>query len=756
MAITTVLKPDAHARRRGWGFLKRRVLYPAPEPMTHTRSFWVALAIVGVLALAFSIFFISYLVGRHDAYLSHAEDLGIMDQAIWSTLHGQLFHQTICNTIGDTNCVSLAGISRFAIHFEPILFVMSLLYVVFPSPKTLIVVQTLVVAAGAFPAFWLARLRLRNEWAAVVIAVLYLLYPAQQQATIYDFHAVTFTAALLMFVLYFLYTRRTVWMLVFALLAMACKEEIPGIVALCGVWCIIFQQRWRAGGALIVMALAWLGLAVFIIHHASPTGSPLLASRYTGLGASPVDIVRNILLHPKAVLEQHVLDHAHAFYLRTLFNPVGYIALLAPWIWLLALPTLVLNLFSSNVQMYTGLFQYSAEIVPILIFSTIEAIVLILYAVRLVTMRLTKRTGVASIGGVESTGMRTFVGGRGGNWKPSDVVRGGVLVVLLVGILFSMYHADETRGSLPFTQGFSWPMTSAHTQLAQTFEQQIPADASVSAQSALVPHISHRKDIYLFPYGDSSAQYIFLDVTSDKYPFYTSLDYIRAVKKVLLSGHYGIVDAKDGYLLLKQGLPKPPLSAYSAVKSGKYTDPALVLPSLPTPFCSFVNASSAIQNPVDVAFSTKVGGASGLQLAGYAVNAPSVVSISAGYVSVSTYWKVQQPITEALQLVMMIVDRAGKEHFISSDVPALYWCQTNQWRAGTVIGLTSGVFGLSSMHLAPGPVRIAVALVPLKQPAAKLMSVKARVPVRVLQGMGKVATTAKTNALELSPLTLTP
>src|SRR5206468_1938973 len=99
------------------------------------------------------------------------------------------------NIVSDTNCYSLQGITRFAIHFEPTLIPISLLYYIFPTPKTLLVLQTLVVTSGAFPAFWLARLRLRNEWAGVALALLYLLYPAQQIALIFDFHAVTLTSA---------------------------------------------------------------------------------------------------------------------------------------------------------------------------------------------------------------------------------------------------------------------------------------------------------------------------------------------------------------------------------------------------------------------------------------------------------------------------------------------------------------------------------------------------------------------------------
>ena len=304
-----------------WG--SRLYLYPPPRSMPRTRAFWLALGLVAFFSALFSVYFILYLTTRHAAYQTNAEDLGIMDQAVWSILHGLVPHQTICNTLHDTNCYSYNGISRFAIHFEPILFPVSLLYLLWPDPRTLLVLQTLVVASGAFPAFWLARLRLRNEFAGVAIAVLYLLYPAQQEATIYDFHAVTFTAALLLFVLYFMYARRTVLLFLFAILAMACKEEIPVLVALFGLWSIVFQRRWRSGLGLIALGAAWVGAALLFMHLFSPTGHSLLTSRYSYLGSNPLKIVLNVVAHPVSMLKQHVLDHAHLFYIRTLLTPAG-------------------------------------------------------------------------------------------------------------------------------------------------------------------------------------------------------------------------------------------------------------------------------------------------------------------------------------------------------------------------------------------------------------------------------------------------
>src|ERR1700738_311242 len=250
----------------------RLYLYPAPEDMPHTRLFWLAMGLVALAAAIFSAYFIYLHIGRQDAYLTTAEDLGTYNQAIWNILHGSFLHQTVCNIVSDTNCYSLNGISRFAIHFEPILLPISLVYLALPDAKTLLVLQTLVVASGAFPAFWLARLRLRNEFVAVGIAILYLLYPALQQAEVFDFHAVTLTGALLLFTLYFMYTRRTAWLFVFAILSMACKEEIPVVIAMFGLWTILFQQRWRSGLALVVLSTGWIGLGLLVIHIYSPLG----------------------------------------------------------------------------------------------------------------------------------------------------------------------------------------------------------------------------------------------------------------------------------------------------------------------------------------------------------------------------------------------------------------------------------------------------------------------------------------------------
>ncbi|HEX3642209.1 MAG TPA: DUF2079 domain-containing protein, partial [Ktedonobacteraceae bacterium] len=415
----------------------------------------------------------------------------------------------------------------------------------------------------------------------VAVALLYLFYPAQQQAMTYDFHAVTFTASLLLFTFYFLYTRRTVWLFVFAFLSMACKEEIPLVVTMFGVWSLVFQRRRYVGLALILVGLLWFWLAFDVIMpHFSPTGQPLLLSRYSDLGQGPVQAILTIFHNPWTFLEQYVLDKDHLAYLRILFLPAVFLPLLAPWMLILAVPSLLINMTSSSIQMYSGLFQYNAEIVPILIIATIEALVLLLWLTHLIETDwkvIREKTRLVTKGFHQCLLI----------WQRNHFMNSCVLLVPLGLALFSSIRYDDLyHGHLPFSRDFRWPTPSAHMVLAQQFIDKIPPDTSVSAQSQLVPHLSHRSDIYLFPYAVNQAEYIFLDVTSDVYPYYGFNDYLQGVKDTLTSSQYGIIAAQDGYLLLRRGPPLADAVPCPIEEQDQANDPGLILSRLLEKICS--------------------------------------------------------------------------------------------------------------------------------------------------------------------------
>jgi len=95
------------------------------------------------MALAFAILVGYHAIFRHLEFHTDAFDLGNMDQAVWNTLHGHPFRFT--NRGND----DFGPPTRLSIHVEPILLLLSLLYLIHSGPVTLLATQTIALALGA-------------------------------------------------------------------------------------------------------------------------------------------------------------------------------------------------------------------------------------------------------------------------------------------------------------------------------------------------------------------------------------------------------------------------------------------------------------------------------------------------------------------------------------------------------------------------------------------------------------------------------
>jgi uncharacterized membrane protein len=617
-----------------------RYPYPQLGPAPRGPLAIAALVVVALMAAAFATFFIVNVSLLHAAFQTHAEDLGIYDQAMWNATHGTgaFFHQTICDVIGDTNCIG--DVPRTAIHFEPILLLIAPFYALIPSPLTLVVIQALVVATGAFPAHWLASRRLGTPLAGVAFAALYLAFPALQAALGSDFHAVTLSAAFVLFALYFMLARNDLGLWIACVLAMTTKEEMPLIIIMIGLSVWLLQRRTRLGLSLIGVAAAYLGLALLVMHLSSPIGHSPTASRYAYLGGSATKAAIFILTHPVQVIRQHLLAPDRIEYLRKLLAPTGYLALLSPLTLLIAAPELAINMLSTDPTMYSGIYQYNADIVPVLVVAAIESVAMLVAVARWY---------IANVPAALTTGAA-------GRW-----VRAVPSVVLMVGILFApaMGARSARRSDLtPLAAGFHWPAVTAHNRLASSVLSLIPANASVSAQTDLVPHVSERRAIYLFPDHAATADYVLLDVTSNIFPLQnTPTAYYDDVSRLLSDGQHRIVAARDGYLLLARGSAGAPIT------------------TLPTSFYTFAHASAPPANALDVRFG------SALQLVGYDVSPAGTVNLGISGLTIITYWRASGPVPVNI-LPQIVLFPSGGAPQVVTDLPAVQWLAPQRWSTG--------------------------------------------------------------------------
>jgi len=597
------------------------------------------------LVLAFVLTFATLLLRRHAALATNGLDLGNVDQALWNTARGDV--------LAFTNMAPIRN--RLALHVEPILLLFVPFYWIgLGGPELLLVVQAIVVGLGALPLYWLARDVLGGSaengviqrgpgvypLLLLVFPLAYLLLPALEAAVMYDFHAVTLVPTFLLFAFYFAMKRRPWLFGLFALLALACKEDMGLTLAMLGLFVIVAWRRWRWGIAMVIVGLAWFAIAVFLIQpRFSPTGGNIQAQRYAWLGDTPLNMIGTLLRHPGAVLD-HVWRAANLpGYLAGLLLPTAFLSVFAPLVWLPVLPSLVVNLLSDNPFTWRlEDFHYAAPIAPLVL--------------------------IASVYGVGR--LRDWAGRR------SVTALRYVLIAACVLLLIASLVYHYARGFSPLAQPFQpWSITDHHRQAGAVFAQ-VPPDAALFAQSNLNPHVSSRSVLYQDPAvltdpgsldGLPPPDYLLFDVSS----LVNQDDFHRFIAEDLLGGGaFGPVVAEDGFLLLKRGAP-------AASLPDEFFDFARADPS------TSLRASSDVVNyPLVADFGDA------LQLHGF-----DLVFNRAEEVQVVLYLEALHQIDEDYFLALYLLDPWGNALGATiEDQPALVWYPTHRWEPGELVKVT--------------------------------------------------------------------
>src|SRR5213083_2292650 len=114
----------------------------------------------GLLILIMLIYMVDmsyHVILRYETFKAGAFDLGNLDQVLWNTIHGRFFQFT-------NQAIDWYGPpTRLAIHFEPIILPLSLLYAFQAQPHIRLHFQPLALRSGALPVFR-RTLRYTPDW----------------------------------------------------------------------------------------------------------------------------------------------------------------------------------------------------------------------------------------------------------------------------------------------------------------------------------------------------------------------------------------------------------------------------------------------------------------------------------------------------------------------------------------------------------------------------------------------------------------
>ena len=463
-----------------------------------------AARLVTLMAAGYAIVMGAVSLQRHWMFHTHAWDLGIYDQTLWSIATGRFPQRTLPDLI-----------PVFGDHFTPIVFLLVPLYWIWPGPSALLILQALVLAAGAFPLFRIARRALDDRPLAVLFPLFYFAYYPLRRLTLWDFHPETLAITLLLLATDALLAGRRLAFLGWLALAVATKEEVALAAVAFGLF--IFLDRrgaWLGSGVAAGGALA-LGLALWIaIPHFR--GGPYVYlteyPRYAQFGSSVPEILVSLVTRPW-LLVTTLFGDDRLMYVARFLAPLGFLPLLSPTHFLLALPTLGAHLLSSYRGQYTLIDQYAATLIP---FFFVSAVFGFQRVVRWAEAR---------------------------GWPRDAATRltAGALVVLT---LLFVYRSPTWSVRRFLSDAARRPAKVAMVRA-------IPPTASVAADSLLVPHLSRRAEIHLLTETSVALrpQYLLLDrqVTP---PDPARRE--RLLARVLADPTYRVVREEAGLALLRR------------------------------------------------------------------------------------------------------------------------------------------------------------------------------------------------------------
>lgn len=298
-------------------------------------------------------------------------DLGIYAQVFWNTSYGRFFEFSIHSSsyLGD--------------HFEPMILLLTPLYMLWRDPRMLLMLQIIVVHLAAIPLWAVAKnIFIKNKniqypyVLATLIVIIYLLNPLVQNALAFEFHLLPFFILPFFIALYFAEQGRWWPTFISLMTVLLVREDMAFVIALFGLTAyLIFpkvkqQSAKRWIGIPLLISFLWLIASLIIISHFSPNGEYKFAIYYGALRGESGATITNIIKTP-FVLIQNLFRPQNLEMMIGLLIPVAFLPLIRPTALVLgALPFLEFALSRTKVLQVLSL-HYGILFTPALIISTI-------------------------------------------------------------------------------------------------------------------------------------------------------------------------------------------------------------------------------------------------------------------------------------------------------------------------------------------------------------------------------------------------
>lgn len=369
-------------------------------------------------------------------------------------------------------CERDALLNHFAVHFSPIYYLLLPIYIIFPSPCTLLILQAFIVASGLVPLILISKHYKLSSAGIILFSVCYILYPAFFGGCFWYLHENCFLLPLLLWYLYFSEKGKIIPTVLFALLTLAVKEDAAVYVAVIALYFIFTRKNYKCNFWVLLFSVLYF---ILVTNLMSVFGEGIMSdSRYGDYiydDGGLFSVVKSVIQNPIFAVYQIFKKEKFLFVLQVLC-PLGFLPMFIkkPEKLILLIPFILVNLMTNYPYQYDIGFQYAFGSGAILFYLSIANY----------SELGTKRRKVLLCAALSS------------------------VIIFSGGYLSKVTYIED------------YINMSHQREVIDEAVKLVPEDASVAASTFLIANLSDREFIYELETTKQEAEYIVFDLRNSE------------------------------------------------------------------------------------------------------------------------------------------------------------------------------------------------------------------------------------------------
>jgi uncharacterized membrane protein len=439
--------------------------------------------------------------------------------------------------------MTVRGLDVWGHHVNLIAYVFAPFYWLGAGPEFLYVVQNVSIALGALPVYLIAKNRLATPWVGLLFAAAYLLYAPTQWISWINFHPEALVITPFLFAWYFFLRRWRAWYWVAVAVVLLMRDEDAALaVAMMGIVILIATRHGDTRRADVRMAVATTAIGVFwylvstklVIPHFNQGQPPFYLSWFFAhYGGNFGGIVETIVRHPDRLVSDAIQPDRIRFY-RDLSLPLAVLAIMSPLHLLMAAPTMLASIITSQAVARQIQYQYTSVMIAPILIASIEG-----------ARRLWRFTRVR--------------------------------IVIVLALLACAYVSNVAWSPSPIGNAYGvWRRNDVHTEALRAAVDVVPDNASVTSSFNVGPHLSRRRESYDWPnpfwpayWGNggtdcaqfpsaSEIEYLALDMTyfrGEGALYGSDAAFIDSL--IAADGEFDVIFEQDGVIVARRVQPGP-------------------------------------------------------------------------------------------------------------------------------------------------------------------------------------------------------